>query len=223
MSNTVSTSFKVGDRVRVKRGIIDIEYPDLPLGGWAGKVIELSGEMCVVEWSEATLAAIHPVYKNRCERDGSHCEIYHLPSDELERDTGGPLDIEQPTQIVSRPLSPTDQEDRIRVVFGLTSDDLLPDVCNETLHAYHQYLLQHLVVPFPAQHGVKHRQAEKVDVIGLIPPDEEPVLDAEYGLVCAIRSEQQAVTLPVGELDDVEGNPARQLVGDYCHWFHNWC
>ena len=30
--------FKVGDRVRVKRGIRDTDYPDMPLGGWAGTI-----------------------------------------------------------------------------------------------------------------------------------------------------------------------------------------
>ena len=35
------TRFKVGDRVRVRRGVADVEYPDLPLGGWAGTVAEI--------------------------------------------------------------------------------------------------------------------------------------------------------------------------------------
>ena len=35
--------FKVGDRVRVKPGVTDVDYPDMPLGGWAGTVVEVSG------------------------------------------------------------------------------------------------------------------------------------------------------------------------------------
>ena len=31
------TRFKVGDRVRVKHGIRDTDYPDMPLGGWAAR------------------------------------------------------------------------------------------------------------------------------------------------------------------------------------------
>ena len=33
--------YAAGDRVRVRRGVTDPEYPDLPLGGWAGTVAEV--------------------------------------------------------------------------------------------------------------------------------------------------------------------------------------
>lgn len=31
-------NFVIGDKVRVKRGVKDNDYPDLPLGGWAGTI-----------------------------------------------------------------------------------------------------------------------------------------------------------------------------------------
>lgn len=219
---TSSIRFRVGDKVRVRRGIMDVEYPDIPLGGWAGTIVEVNGELCVVEWSKDTLTAVHPVYKNRCERDGSHCEIYHLPSDELEPDSGGPLDIEQPTKIIARPLSPKDPEDRIRMVFGLTSDDLLPKADDDSLRTYHRYLSQHLKFPLTV-HVASGRQVERIEVIDLNPPDEEPVIDAEYGLVCTCQSEGRALKVPLSELEEVKGKPNRQLVEDYSFWFHNWC
>lgn len=36
-----SLRFKIGDRIRVKRGVMDANYPDIPLGGWAGKIAEV--------------------------------------------------------------------------------------------------------------------------------------------------------------------------------------
>ena len=57
----------------------------------------------------------------------------------LEPDTGGPLNIEQPTKITTKPLSPKDQDDRIRMVFGLTSNDPLPEVDDEKLEPYHEF------------------------------------------------------------------------------------
>ena len=36
----VAARFKVGDRVRVKRGIRDTDHLDMPLGGWAGTISE---------------------------------------------------------------------------------------------------------------------------------------------------------------------------------------
>ena len=138
--------FKVGDRVRVKRGIRDVDYPDMPLGGWAGTVTEVCGaDTFTIRWIQETLNAIHPVFKKRCEIDGLDHEQYARTGDDLEPDPGGPLDIEDPTEITTKPLSIKDQDDRVRMVSGLTSNDPLPDVDDETLAAYHEYLSNNLV------------------------------------------------------------------------------
>jgi len=73
------TKFKIGDKVRVRHGITDVEYPDMPMGGWAGTIAEIHDDgMYTVRWSRETLAAIHPVFKKRCERDGMALEEYWL-------------------------------------------------------------------------------------------------------------------------------------------------
>jgi hypothetical protein len=33
--------FQVDDKVRVKYGVIDLDFPDIPLGGWSGTVTEV--------------------------------------------------------------------------------------------------------------------------------------------------------------------------------------
>ena len=87
------TKFQVGDRVRVKQGIRDAEYPDVPLGGWAGTISEVHDHgMYTVRWSHETLAAIHSVFQKRSERDGMDLLAeYWLGDDDLEFDPGGPL------------------------------------------------------------------------------------------------------------------------------------
>ena len=35
--------FSVGDRVRVKTGVPDPDFPDIPLGGWAGTIRKSTG------------------------------------------------------------------------------------------------------------------------------------------------------------------------------------
>lgn len=135
----VVIKFMVGDKVRVKQGIRDTDYPDMPLGGWAGTISEIHKDgMYTVRWSRETLAAINPVFKKRWERDGMALEDYWLGDDDLEPDTGSPLNIEHPTEINTKPLSPKDQDDRIRMIFGLTSNDPLPDVDGRTLETYHE-------------------------------------------------------------------------------------
>src|SRR3954470_11304725 len=101
--------FKVGDKVRVKPGVRDPDFPDIPLGGWAGTVKEIEwakGETTyLVAWDRATLGAMHPVYKKRCERDGLELDSMWLGDEDLEPDDGSPVPIEQPSQIVTKPLS----------------------------------------------------------------------------------------------------------------------
>jgi hypothetical protein len=149
----VEAKFQVGDRVRVKHGVSDVDYPDMPLGGWVGEISEADeGGMYIVGWSQETLGAIHPVFKKRCEKDGLELEEYRLGEDDLEPDPGGPLDIEQPKEIKTKPLNPKDQDDRIRMVFGLTSNDPLPDVDDETLLTCYHYLAKNMRFPFELKH-----------------------------------------------------------------------
>lgn len=162
------------------------------------------------------------MFKSRCENDGLGFEEYSIGADDLEPDTGSPLDIEQPRQIATRPLSPTDQDDRIRITFGLTSNDTLPVVDGETLETYYAHLSTHLVFPFAAKHGEAYGHPERVKVIGLGDPD-KPMIDEMYGILCEARIEGRVITLPLGELDEIKGKPNHQLIEDYCYWLHNWC
>ena len=42
----------------MKQGIRDADYPDMPLGGWAGTISEVHDNgMYTVRWSQETLAA----------------------------------------------------------------------------------------------------------------------------------------------------------------------
>jgi hypothetical protein len=178
--------------------------------------------MYTVRWSQETLGKIHSVYRNRCERDGFEFDVYWLSEADLELEPGGPLHIEQPTEIMTRPLSPRDQDDRIRMVFGLTSDDPLPSVGDEWLLAYHRHLSKNLVFPFLADYESEYGHPERVKVIGLGDPDEEPMIDDEHGILCEARLEGEIVTIPLGELDNAKGRPNRRLLDDYSYWIFNW-
>src|ERR1700690_3661376 len=61
-----SEALAVGARVRVKSGTTIPEFPDVPCGGWTGTVVEMTGKKpnskFVIEWDDATLAAIPEPY-----------------------------------------------------------------------------------------------------------------------------------------------------------------
>lgn len=110
MSESSQPKFARHDHVRVKPGVTDFDYADMPLGGWTGIVIEIERggcTTCLVHWSDATLAAIAPFYRQRCQQDGIDSEEKWLDEDDLEPDDGSPLHIEQrhDTPAWNQPLS----------------------------------------------------------------------------------------------------------------------
>lgn len=216
-----AVSFQTGSKVRVRRGVIDKDYPDMPIGGWAGVVLENHDDgMVLVEWNAPTLEAIHPVFKLRCERDGLEFKKCHIGADDLELDSDAPLDIEQPTTITTRPLSQTRQEDRIRIIFGLTSNHPVPEVDDKSLRIYYEFLTKNLVFPFTAEHGEEYGHPESVKVIRLLDPDDEPTIDEGAGVRCEVQMDGMVVDLPLSELKEPSRN--RPIVRDYCDWFWNW-
>ena len=183
--------FNVGDRVRVKPGFRDDDHPDIPLGGWAGTVSEVhrSG-IYSVHWSRETLVNIHPIYKKRFAIEGKVFDEYWLGDDDLEPDPGGPPSIEQPTAITPRPLSAEEQGDRVRMVFGLTTDDFLPAVDEDSLETYYDFLVERLSLPLEAKYREDEEDffnpspSRRVKVVAL---DREIAWDEDEGVLCVAQ------------------------------------
>src|SRR5437660_5325253 len=181
--------FTAGAQVRVKPGISLPDFPDIPLGGWAGTISEVDQRSApptyLIEWNKHTLDHMHPVYRKRCERDGLELESMWLGEDDIEPDTGGQAVIEQPTSIVTRPLNEKDQDDRVRIALGLTSNDPLSEVDDDTLRAYHRYLAAHLAFPVEAKWGPEHGPAQTVTLTGVPDPEDDAWADHKSGQLSA--------------------------------------
>jgi len=221
----VPARFAVGASVRVKPGTVDPDFPDIPLGGWVGTITEVDQRSnpreYLIVWDQNTLDHVHPVYRKRCRRDDLDPGIAWLPENDLEPNSGEPVVMKQPVNIVPRPLRPSDQDDRIRAVFGLTSDDPLPSVTAENLRRYHGYLAARLSFPFAAHYlvaiGPFQDTLYRVTVVGLLPPEE---IDEEEGLLCRAR-QQEMIELPLTEVAATTRFPNGQLIDDYSYWFTN--
>jgi hypothetical protein len=219
--------FVVGDSVRVRLGVTDPDFSDIPLGGWVGKIAEVDDgatPLYLIRWGQETLKNMHPVYQKRCERDGLDHEEMRLGEDELEIDAGDPVILEQPTKIVTPPLSMKDQDDRIRVVFGLVRDDLLPEVDEDSLRNYYKYLAAKLSFPIDATWAKEvgmGKVTEKVSILASGGFDGDPWIDDIYGILCKAKMSRGEGELPFAEMEKVKGKPNKQLVEDYAYWFWN--
>src|SRR4051794_13650406 len=216
---TDAARFQIGAKVRVKSGVRDPDFSDIPLGGWAGTVKEVArakGEVTyLIAWDRATLRGMHPIYKKRCERDGLEFETMWLGEDDIESDEGKSVPIQEPTAIVTKPLSEKDQDDRVRMALGLTHDDPLPEVSRKTLLAYHRYLTTNLKFPFRARSDADGMSM----TVHRLPDPGEYDLDEDEGLLCEARDREGPFPVPMSQVDDAVGN--RKLVRDYGHWFWN--
>jgi hypothetical protein len=115
-------------------------------------------------------------------------------------------------------------EDRIRAALGVKGGRL-PEVGNEALQTYYDYLTTYLSFPFQAHYpepiGLHVEIIKTVTVIGLLDPTKN--LDCEsLGIVCKARQGKQMVELSLADLEVDEDDSNHQLVEDYWFWFWNW-
>ena len=130
----------------------------------------------------------HLVYRKRCERDGLELKGMGMGEDDIEPDWGQAAVLQQPSEIRIRPLNETDQDDRVRLALGLTGDEPLPEVDEETLRAYHSFLAAHLTFPFEANWEPEYGPAQTVKIAGLGDPEDIALVDEMYDPLCDARA-----------------------------------
>jgi hypothetical protein len=212
-----TAKFKVGDRVRVKQGEVATDYPDVPLGGWAGEIFLIDDNVCGIEWSPETLANIPEFYRKRCKRDGYVIWEYYAYAENLLPDSGGPLEMELPHNYVPEPLSEDDPFDRVRSHFGLTSDAPLPALEETVERAFYQILKTKLTFPFAAKRIYWETKREwDITVVGL---GDESHISQSPGLLCEALLDGQPKKTALSEIVvSDENGPNGLLIRDYQYW-----
>jgi hypothetical protein len=221
--------FEPGNKVRVKPGISDPDFPDIPLGGWSGTVTEVEQTdnqiTYEIRWDKRTLGGMPPVYRKRCERDGLDLEMMWLGEEDVEPDDGTLVPIEQPTEIKTPPLSENDQDDRVRLVFGLTHDDPLPNVCFETLMTYYRYLAANLKYPFYTSYWAKSGAFSSKKVMVPITRLDAPVAE-EFDEDCPLYGigidQDEEIEFPLETIELNKKDPNYRLISDYAYWSENF-
>ena len=218
--HTAKAAFIKGDLVQVKPGIVNNHYPDIPLGGWVGNITKIAWLTPVgyeIRWTKPTLEQAHAVYLKRCQRDGIPPDQYWLEADHLEEASEEmPTTMEQPTNIITRPLSTDDIHDRIRMMFGLTTDDPLPPVDEQNQEKFLDYLKANLTFPFKAEYSPESSDSRsgKVTILGFA----DPPIDPDDGIVCEVCKGKSHFQAPLSNMQVHEDEPNFQHVADYTYW-----
>jgi hypothetical protein len=200
---------------------MDPNYPDIPLGGYAGRVAEIENEgdspIYLIDWDDETLDQMPEVFRNRCERDDLDYESIWMAEEDLEPAADSPAPVEQPTALKPRALRRNDPDDRIRMLFGLTSDDPLPPRSREALQRFHAHLSQRLHFPCP---GIvisgDTAEVHQIELLRLVDPDRCSLAD---GLVVEAETDDgpDAIPLFLTAIPDTYRNV--QDFHDYRYWF----
>ena len=115
------------------------------------------------------------------------------------------------------PCRQTSQGDRVRMVFGLTSDDFLPAVDEDSLETYYDHLVEQMSLPVEARYCPQEdffnpSPLRRVKVVAL---DREIAWDEDEGILCKIRTAEGDEVVPLTDLEFRRSDPNHQLVDDF--------
>ena len=215
-------TFKKGDIVKVKQGVIDPDFGD-DIGGWQGKVSEVDGDVVGIDWDRITLFKCPDKYIQRCEEDGLDWEQIYLSIG----------DVESAIPRIT-PANLTDIKETIQLKhqwdhLGESISKRIHEVLNNTniadeyamMGAWEQYLSENLSFPFDAeitdeQDSVPLQRGDKTRIHSIIATDDH------YGIIMKLEQGKKGFDFPLCSIRVTDKSSNNyQIVDDYSVWFSN--
>jgi len=219
-----ASPFRIGDAVRVKKGIECPDFPGLEIGGWQGWIarIDLDEEgqpLYSVAWDSITLKALPEEYVEESEEEELDPSEMALSAEDLEpaRPRGTPRDA---AKVRNSPFwvfpwsTLGEQGGRIRQIVADALDDW------DAVEAWKAKLEQTIEFPYRA------RISEDAEESPLVPGQEVTItgiagINDVHGIFVNVETEDEGETYTV-PLSDIEGDgedwEADELIGDYGAW-----
>ncbi len=76
--------FKVGDSVKIKKGIRCPDDESLSIAGWQGWIIDTDGDLVGIRWDSLTLKTLPKKYIRYCDEEGFDWAELFLSPDKIE-------------------------------------------------------------------------------------------------------------------------------------------
>lgn len=232
---------KIGESVKVKKGIKSPDYKNLSIAGWVGRIDRIHDNILTIELDSITLSGLPESYIMDSIVNNVECTFLNLGKDEVEpisaRDSERDTALKQ--MAIHAKYSSDEEEKRIRAI--LKTDDL--SINETTLDTYYDYLETNLKAPCTLT-GMEDFEWEEPYVFGGWNQKEYKELkktrpsytdrfeflnlegcDDLRGIYIKAKrmSDKKRFSIPLWDLEVVdEDDPNFQLVSDYSSWMSNY-
>ena len=222
---TTDPKFKIGDSVKVKKGVLVPDYQRLCIEGWQGRVTEFHegrSPLIGIQWDSVTLRSMPREYVEECETEGYDYSEMGLSVDDVvqtsPRDSAG--DVERAQEELAQSVSWLalgEEGRRIKeVLTGIDEDDEW-----EAFKRWEAHLRD--VIAFPLDARVAESQGEgpldvgdRISVTGIA-----ETVDL-YGIIVDLKHGRKRYQFPLCDLEVVDKKSRNyQPVKDYAVWFAN--
>jgi hypothetical protein len=222
-------SYRKGDAVRVKPGTPCPDAPNLDIGGWQGRVTDVShvnepsDPTIGFAWDSISLRALPPWFIEESEREGLGWDEMYLGLDDVE--PAEPRDTQKDVEAVREDIAARfgwlgigPEGEDIQAVVNSAAD---PTDEWEVMKAWEKHLRRSLQFPFEAkvdefQERGPLQAGDRLTVL------EIEIVDDLYGVIVSCRQGRRHYDFPLADLAAVdEGSPNADPIQEYRVWFAN--
>ncbi|MCD4816189.1 MAG: calcium-binding protein [Methanosarcinales archaeon] len=218
---------KIDDSVKVKSGILCPDLEDLCIGGWQGRISEITeaddGTAIVrIEWDSITLKNMPDCYIDQSEEEDLDCSAMYLEPDDVEltESRDKKEDAAETLKAIFKAYRWDwlgEEGKRIQnVLFHVDENDEM-----KVLEVWEKYLEKTLSYPFDAiitegSSGGHLKQGDKLSVKRI------SLVEDFHGIIVELRLKRNKYDYPLCNMEVINRKSSNyQLVSDYCTWFWN--
>ncbi|WP_207690266.1 calcium-binding protein [Desulfonema limicola] len=213
---------KIGQSVKVKKGILCPDDPEFDICGWQGRISEINEETVGITWDSVTLHEMPELYIEKSEDDGLDWTTIYLSFDDVE--SAEPRDSKSDVDKIQDSLEDRfmwtgmgEEGKRIQTVVNSAKSNSEIDI----LDAWEKHLKEYLKFPFEAfvdefQSRGPINQGDKLKIHDI------EMSDDLYGIIVKCRKGRKQYHFPLVDLAaiDKKSDNARNIK-DYRTWFSN--
>ncbi len=217
---------KIGDYVKVKKGIKAPDFEYQLMDNWQGKVVDVQKDekLVEIEWDSETLLNTPEKYLRDLIKEGYDYEIMTLEISELERATrrdsfNQKKDIKSKLDAKLYWIELFEDEDK-SLKYGKLFQGIKLDNYNEIYQKWEKYLSENL--EFPIETKVVESESGRIRNGAKIKLLDIEDYDDMYGIFGIGKHEKEAVTFPICNLEAIDKKSKNyELLRDYAIWFAN--